>query len=338
MTATTNRCVRLRAYPQGVPVASDFEAGDAPMPAAGDGQLLVRNIYLSLDPFLRGVISGRQIYADRVGPGDIMPGNTVGQVLVSHHDHYAAGDYVQVSGGWQAYCAVDADGARKLDPATAPLSTAVGMMGMPGLTAYAGLLHTAEPEPGDTVVVSAAAGPVGSTVGQIARIKGCRVVGIAGSDQKCRFVVDELGFDACINYKTQDLKAALADACPDRVNVYFDNVGGSTLEAVLANLAIGARVTLCGLISQYNADTPPPGPNLGPVIGARAILKGFVVYDHYHRWDEFLEVCGGWLRDGKLRYREDRSTGLDSAPEAFSRLMRGENFGKVLVEVAPETV
>ncbi len=338
MAADGNRCVRLRAYPSGVPVASDFEAGDAPMPEAGDGQLLVRNVYLSLDPFLRGVISGRQIYADRVTPGDIMPGNTVAQVVTSRHGDYTAGDYVQVSGGWQAYAAVDAGTARKLDPASAPLSTAVGMLGMPGLTAYAGLLYTAEPEAGDTVVVSAAAGPVGSTVGQIARIKGCRVVGIAGSDRKCRYVVDELGFDDCINYKTQDLKSALAEACPDRVNVYFDNVGGTTLEAVLANLAIGARVTLCGLISQYNADTPPPGPNLGPVIGARAILKGFVVYDHYHRWVEFLDVRGGWLRDGQLRYREDRSAGLDSAPDAFSRLMRGENFGKVLVEVGPETV
>ncbi len=332
----TNHAITIERFPEGVPEESNFGRAERPMPEPADDELLVRNVYLSLDPFLRGIISGRQIYATPLSPGDTMPGNTVSQVVQSRADGFKAGDYVQVSGGWQQFAAVTAADARRVDPGAAPLSTAVGVLGMPGLTAYAGLLRLADPQAGETVLVSAAAGPVGSTVGQIAKIRGARAVGIAGSDEKCRLVSEHFGFDACINYKTEDLREAITAHCPDGVNVYFDNVGGTTLEAAIANLAIGARVTLCGLISQYNEKVTPPGPNLGPVIGKRAILKGFVVYDHYDLFDRFQSDCQGWLREGRLRILEDRAEGLDAAPAAFCRLMRGENVGKALVVVAPE--
>ena len=331
-----NTCVELAAFPEGVPDESHFRLSARPMPTPGNGEFVVRNIYLSLDPFLRGVISGRQMYAVKLEPGDVMTGNTIGVVTASQHSDYAEGDLVALSGGWQEYALSNGDGVRRIQPRGTPLSLEVGILGMPGLTAFAGLLHTAKPVQGETVVVSAAAGPVGSMVGQLARLHGCRVVGIAGSDEKCAAVVDTYGFDACINYKTESLQEALADACPDKINVYFDNVGGSTLEAVLSQLALEARVTLCGLITQYNAKTTPPGPNLGPVIGARATLTGFVVYDHYDKWDEFHATCSPWVADGSIRYIEDRAEGLAAAPAHFSRLMRGENFGKSLVVVGPE--
>jgi NADPH-dependent curcumin reductase CurA len=243
---------------------------------------------------------------------------------------------VVAESGWQDYAAVPVSGAQKIVPGDAPLSTYLGIMGMPGLTAYAGMKRLAKPQAGETVVVSAASGPVGSMVGQICRINGCRVVGIAGSDEKCAFLTDELGFDAAINYKTEDLATALVEHCPDRIDVYFDNVGGDTLTAACGHLALHARVILCGLITQYNADKPPPGPNLGPVIGARAEMKGLVVYDHADLNPEFQRVAGRWLADGLLRYREDVTEGLATAPSSFARLMRGENFGKALVKIATD--
>ncbi|MEM1261062.1 MAG: NADP-dependent oxidoreductase [Pseudomonadota bacterium] len=331
-----NHCVELAAFPEGIPDKSHFRMGTRPYPEPKDGEFVVRNDYLSLDPFLRGVISGRQMYAVTLNVGDVMFGTTVGTVIASKHGDYAEGDTVTLGGGWQQFALSDGDGVRKVHAGDNPLSLQVGILGMPGLTAYAGLLHTAHPQAGETVVVSAAAGPVGSMVGQLARLNGARAVGIAGSDEKCRAVVDTFGFDACINYKTQDLSTALGEACPDGVNVYFDNVGGSTLEAVLGKLALGARVTLCGLITQYNAKTTPPGPNLGPVIGARAIMTGFVVYDHYDKWDEFQTTCSRYVADGDIRFLEDRAQGLDNAAAHFSRLMRGENFGKSLVVVTPD--
>ncbi|MFK8052848.1 MAG: NADP-dependent oxidoreductase [Woeseiaceae bacterium] len=325
--------VALAKYPDGVPVESDFEVTTGAIPEAARGQILVRNQYLSLDPFLRGVISGRQIYATKVEPGDTMPGNTVGEVIDSQHAGFSKGDVVVIDGGWQQYVAVDGDTARKVDGDEDLRSLRVGILGMPGLTAYAGLLRLAEPVAGDTVVVSAASGPVGSMVGQIARLKGCRVIGIAGSPEKCGWVVDELGFDGCINYKTENLEERLAALCPDKINVYFDNVGGDTLTAVLKHLALGARITLCGMITQYNSAVTPPGPNLGPVIGARAIMKGLVVYDHYDLWDEFSKEASQWVRSGDIQHREVRSEGLSQAAIAFCRLMRGENFGKELVVI-----
>ncbi|MEM7763621.1 MAG: NADP-dependent oxidoreductase [Pseudomonadota bacterium] len=325
--------VALARFPNGVPTVDDFELTTGPVPIANDGEILVRNHYLSLDPFLRGVISGRQIYAQKIEPGDTMPGNTVAEVIASDDARFTAGDIVVVDGGWQQFAAVSADSARKVDSAPDLRSLRVGVLGMSGLTAYAGLLRLGEPVAGDTVVVSAASGPVGSMVGQIARIKGCRVIGIAGSPEKCSLVVDEFGFDACINYKTEDLTTRLAELCPDGINVYFDNVGGDTLAAVLTRLALGARIILCGLITQYNSKETPPGPNLGPVIGARATMRGLVVYDHYDLWDTFSEEAGAWIRSGDIRYLESRSEGLAEAASAFSRLMRGENFGKELVVI-----
>ncbi|MEO1034101.1 MAG: NADP-dependent oxidoreductase [Pseudomonadota bacterium] len=332
----TNHCIELAAYPDGIPDESHFRSATRPMPTAGDGEFVVRNVYLSLDPFLRGVISGRQIYATKLEPGDVMVGNTVSVVVDSKHPDFAAGDIVTMSGGWQEFSLSSGDGVRHVGNRSAPLSLQVGILGMPGLTAYAGLLHTARPVAGETVVVSAAAGPVGSMVGQLARLHGCRTVGIAGSDEKCRTVTHTFGFDACINYKNESLPDALADACPDGIDVYFDNVGGPTLAAVLGKLALGARITLCGLMTQYNEKTPPPGPNLGPVIGARATMTGFVVYDHYDKWNEFQQRCGDWVADGSIRFLEDRADGLDAAPAHFARLMRGQNFGKALVVIGPE--
>jgi NADPH-dependent curcumin reductase CurA len=265
-----------------------------------------------------------------------MVGETVAQVVESRHPGFAAGDYVAVRNGWQQYAVSNGQGVRKLDPAVAPISTALGVLGMPGLTGYAGLVYLGEPKPGQTVVVSAATGPVGSTVGQVARLVGARPVGIAGSDAKCRYAVEELGYAACVNYKNGDLRAQLKSACPDGIDVYFDNVAGDTLAAVMTNLAMGARIVLCGMIEAYSMDKPPAGPWLGPVVGARATMKGLVVYDHMNRMAEMTKVVGGWIRDGRFKWKEDVTEGLDHAPEAFCRLMRGENFGKALVRVGPD--
>jgi NADPH-dependent curcumin reductase CurA len=336
--STTNRRITFRRSPNGLPVPEDFGSDEVPVPSPADGQFLARTIWLSLDPYYRNVMKNSQIYADRLNPGDPMIGETVAQVVESRHPQYAAGDYVAVRNGWQQYGVSNGQGARKLDPAAAPLSTALGVLGMPGLTGYAGLVYLGEPKPGQTVVVSAATGPVGSTVGQVARLVGARPVGIAGSDDKCRYAVEELGYAACVNYKHGDLRAQLKAACPDGIDVYFDNVAGDTLVAVLANLALGARIVLCGMIEAYSMDTPPPGPWLGPVVGARATMKGLVVYDHMHRMPELTRVIGGWIRDGRFRWKEDVTEGLEHAPAAFCRLMRGENFGKALVRVGPERV
>jgi hypothetical protein len=277
------------------------------------------------------------LYGVQLRPGDPMHGETVSQVIESRHPGYVAGDYVLVKNGWQEYALSDGQGVRKLDPQAAPLSTALGVLGIPGLTGYAGLVYLGEPRPGETVVVSAATGPVGSTVGQVARLVGARAVGIAGSDEKCRYAVEQLGFEACVNYRAGDLRALLKQACPGGIDVYFDNVGGDVLAAALGNLALHARVVLCGMIGAYSAESPPPGPFLGPVVAARATIRGLVVYDHLHRLPELERVVGGWIRHGRFKYREDVTEGLERAPEAFCRLMRGENFGKTLVRVAPES-
>lgn len=319
----------------GLPVPEDFGADTVPRPAPGPGQFLSRTLWLSLDPYYRNVMKGSQIYADRLKPGDPMVGETVAEIVESRHDGFKAGEYVAVRNGWQEFALSDGSGVRRLDPSLAPLSTALGVLGMPGLTGYAGLVYLGEPKPGQTVVVSAATGPVGSTAGQVARLVGARAVGIAGSTEKCDYAVRELGFAACVNYRDGDLRASLKDACPDGIDVYFDNVGGDTLAAVLGNLALGARVVLCGMIEAYSLDKPPPGPFLGPVVGARATMKGLVVYDWLHKQPELLRVVGAWIRSGQFRYREDITDGLDAAPAAFCRLMRGGNFGKALVRVAP---
>jgi NADPH-dependent curcumin reductase CurA len=264
-----------------------------------------------------------------------MHGETVAQVIESRHPHYSPGEFVVVKNGWQEYALSDGQGVRKVDPALAPVSTALGVLGMPGLTGYAGLVYLGEPRPGQTVLVSAATGAVGSTVGQVARRMGARAVGIAGSTEKCRYAVEALGFESCVNRNEPDLSGAIRRACPDGLDVYFDNAGGEVLAAALANLARGARVVLCGMIEAYGLDTPPAsGPFLGPVVAARATIKGLVVYDHFHRLAEMQKVVGRWIREGDFHYREDITDGLEHTPDAFCRLMRGENFGKTLVRVA----
>ncbi|MGI9236034.1 MAG: NADP-dependent oxidoreductase [Woeseiaceae bacterium] len=330
-----NTRILLRRQSDGIPNADDFEATSAQIEQADDGQLLCETIYLSLDPYLRGKISGRHM-SGSVMPGELMAGEAISRVVESKHDDFSTGDIIAAHSGWQSNPVIDATGARRIDPEVGPLSTFLGILGMPGLTAYAGLLRLGEPKAGDTVLVSAASGAVGSLVGQIAKIKGCRVVGIAGAPQKCTWVTDVAGFDDVVSYKTGDLREGLDSSCPDGIDVYFDNVGGDTLQAVMERLALGARVVLCGLMAQYNSNEMPPGPNPAFIIKARATVRGMVVYDHEDLRAEMVTQVSQWLRDGKIKYLEDRTEGLENAPEAFSRLMQGKNVGKAIVIVRPE--
>ncbi len=336
MPTSVSRQIVLRSRPVGTPKPGDFDLVETPLPAPKDGEVLCRTIYLSLDPYMRGRIGGGRSYAQSVGPGQVIVGGTVGEVLESKHAGLAKGDVVLGYDGWQSHAVSKGGGLRKLDPKQAPISTALGVLGMPGMTAYVGLLDIGQPKPGETVVVSAASGAVGSAVGQIAKIKGCRAVGVAGAQDKCDYVVGELGFDACVNYKKGDLLAALKDACPKGVDVYFENVGGDVLRAVMALLNQDARIPLCGLISEYNATESTPGPNLRPLLFNRALIKGFIVSDHVARMGDFLKDCGGWIREGRLKHREDVVVGLEKAPEAFIGLLQGKNFGKLLVRVGED--
>jgi NADPH-dependent curcumin reductase CurA len=336
MPAATNRQVLLRRRPVGAPTPDDFEIVERTIPGPGDGQLLCRTIYLSLDPYMRGRMNEGRSYVKPVELGQVMVGGTVSEVVESKHPAFAGGDFVVGWEGWQAFSASTGALMRKLDPRVAPISTALGVLGMPGMTAYVGLLDIGRPKPGETVVVSAASGAVGSVVGQIAKIKGCRAVGVAGSADKCDYVVKELGFDACVNYRTQDVFAALKDACPQGIDVYFDNVGGAVLAAALRLLNQNARIPLCGLISQYNATEPPPGPNLAPILVNRALIKGFIVSDHMDRLEAFLRDGSAWVREGRIRYREDIVEGLEAAPRALIGLLEGKNFGKLLVRVSED--
>jgi NADPH-dependent curcumin reductase len=330
----TNRSICMARVPQGLPTLADFSSDNVPIPLPSEGEFLSRTIFLSLDPYYRNVMKNSPIYAERLVPGDVMIGETVAQIIASRHADFVVGDFISVRNGWQEFAISNGNGVRKLNPDDAPLSANLGVLGMPGLTGYAGTIKLADVKAGETFVVSAATGPVGSTAGQVARLRGARVVGIAGSDEKCAYAVSELGFADCVNYKLGDLAAQLKRTCPNGINVYFDNVGGDTLAAVLKNLALHARIILCGMIEAYSMATPPPGPFLGPVVGARATMMGLVVYDHLNLMSEFQRIVGDAIRAGTFRYREDVSEGLETAPEAFCRLMRGENFGKALVRVA----
>jgi NADPH-dependent curcumin reductase CurA len=326
-----NQQIRLKSRPAGAPTVDNFEIADAPMPA---GDVVRRTLFLSLDPYMRGRMSDGPSYATPVAVGDVMCGHTVSQVLESKTPDFRAGDFVAGYDGWQAYAASNGKELRKLDPSGAPISTALGVLGMPGMTAFVGLLDIGQPKSGETVVVSAASGAVGGVVGQLAKIKGCRAVGIAGSPEKCRYVVDELGFDACINYKTEDLVPALRAACPNGVDIYFENVGGAVLAAVLRVLNNGARIPLCGLISEYNATSNTPGPNLRPLLVHRATIKGFIVSDHTDRAMAFHQEVAPLVKSGRIKFREDIVDGLDHAPEAFLGLLQGRNFGKLIVRVS----
>ena len=325
-----NTRVLLRRQCHGVPAADDFEVTTSEIETPSDGQLLCETIYLSLDPYLRGRISGRHL-TGAIRPGDLMAGEAISRITESRHPEFAAGDLVAAHSGWQSHPVIDAEAARRLDASVGPLSTFLGILGMPGLTAYAGLMRLGEPQPGDVVPVSAASGAVGSMVGQIAKIKGCRVVGIAGAPEKCAWVTDVAGFDDVVSYKSGDLRQGLDRACPDGIDVYFDNVGGDTLQAAMERLRIGARVVLCGLMAQYNTDEMPPGPNPAFIIKSRATVRGMVVYDHEDLRETFMKDVSGWLKEGRIHYLEDRTDGIENAPQAFCRLMRGENVGKALV-------
>ena len=342
MPAAMNRRVLLKSRPVGEPKPTDFEIAEAPAPSPADGEVLCRTIWLSLDPYMRGRMNDVKSYAAPVEIGGVMVGGTVSEVIESKHPGFAPGDFVLGYGGWQTHHVARVTarpgpfGPLKLDPKTAPISTALGVLGMPGMTAYVGLLDIGQPKPGETVVVSAAAGAVGSAVGQMAKLKGARAVGVAGSPEKCAYVVKELGFDACVSYRSPDLFGALKAECPNGIDVYFDNVGGDVLKAVLRQVNPFARIPLCGHIAQYSATELPPGPNLGVVVGMRVKIQGFIVSDHADRLGDFLREASAWVRDGRLKYHEDVADGLENAPQAFIGLLRGKNLGKQLVRVAPD--
>lgn len=329
---TTMQAVCLRQVPQGMPQAQDFELRQLPLPLIGDGQLRVQVQWLSLDPFLRAQLGGR--YAVPCPPlGSIVPGYGIGTVTEDRGGRFQPGDVVTGMTGWAEFAAMDANAATLVDAALAPVSTAVGVLGIPGLTAWAGVRRILQPKPGQTILVSTAAGAVGSVVGQLCKAAGCRVVGIAGSAQKCAIVTDEFGFDACVSYRDADFAASLRAACPDGIDGYFDNVGGAVLEAALSLLRLHARVVLCGLSDQYNRAERPAGPNLGPVIGARARLEGLVVYDHLGDFAQCRSELAQMIAAGTLRYREHIHDGLATAPAGFIGLLNGDNLGKALVRL-----
>lgn len=341
MTRKTNRRILLAARPEGAPRESDFELVETPVPEPGDGELVTRTIYLSLDPYMRGRMNAAKSYAKPVEIGEVMTGRAVGQVVASKHPKFTGGDIVFGDAGWQDYALTDGKGFRKLDPAQAPISTSLGILGMPGLTAYTGLLNIGQPKEGETLVVAAASGAVGSAVGQIGKIKGCRVIGIAGAAEKCKYVIDELGFDDCISHRDADLVKKLARACPDGVDVYWENVGGKVFEAVLPLFNFFARVPVCGLIAQYNATGLPEGPNMIPllmraVLSNRLKIQGFIVSDFASQAKEFHQDMSRWIAGGRVKYREDFVDGLENAPGAFMGLLRGENFGKLVIRVSPD--
>ena len=328
-----NTRVLLKQRSEGIPREQDFELDSVAADTPGAGELLCETLYLSLDPYLRGKISGRHI-SGAINEGELMAGEAISRVIDSKSDQFRQDDIIAAHSGWQSHPVINANSARTVKPALGPLSTLLGILGMPGLTAYAGMTRLAELKQDDVVVVSAASGPVGSMVGQIAGRYGCRVVGIAGSAEKCRWTVEQAGFDHCINYSTEALRDGLRRACPEGIDVYFDNVGGDTLQACMEQLATGARVILCGLIAQYNTNEMPPGPNPAFIIKARATVRGLVVYDHQDLRPEFEQRVSQWLKQGEISYKEDCVNGLEAAPGLFCRLMRGENFGKAIVKVA----
>lgn len=332
--STTNHQFRLAARPVGAVKDSDWQRSSEPLREPSEGEVQLQVQYLSLDPAMRGWMNDAKSYIPPVGVGEVMRALGVGRVLASRSPRLAVGDTVTGLLGVQEYATLEAKGLTKIDPRLAPLPTYLGTLGMPGLTAYFGLLEVGKPQPGDTVVVSGAAGAVGSVVGQVAKIKGCRVVGIAGGADKCRYLVEELGFDVAIDYKSENVTEALKKHCPQGVNVYFDNVGGDILDAVLTRIARGARIVICGAISQYNNAAPVRGPsNYLSLLVQRASMTGMVVSDYYDRAQEAAMVMGGWIASGKLKTREDIVQGLDNFPQAFDMLFTGANHGKLVLQV-----
>ena len=327
-----NYQIQLASTPEAQPEPDHFKLVEGVVPEPTSRQVLCETLYLSLDPYMRSQIAGRYI-TESIKPNDLMRGETISKVIKSGHPDFRAGDVVRCQGNWQQYSLHEATELTKQSDSINPSSYGLSVLGMPGLTAYAGLHWLAEVKEGDVVVVPAATGAVGSVVGQLAKLRGCKVVGLVGSNDKCRYAVEKLGYDACINRKTENVSEKLDEHCSKGVDIYFDLVGGEILNLVCTKLAVGARVILCGLMADYNSTVPTPGPLPGPLIGARATVKGLVVYDFEDRREEFIQACLPYINDGHLSMQEDMSIGIESAPDAFCRLMRGENQGKTIVKV-----
>mgnify|MGYP000944345787 FL=1 len=338
MTNNVNRRIVLASRPTGAPVAENFRLEESEKPQPQQGEMLLRSVYLSLDPYMRGRMSDAKSYADPVALDEVMVGGTVCQVEASNHPDYEVGEWVLAFTGWQDYGISDGEGLIKMGKNPTHPSYALGVMGMPGFTAYMGLLDIGQPKAGDTLVVAAATGAVGSMVGQIGKLKGCRVIGVAGGEEKCRYAVEKLGFDLCLDHKADDFEQQLAAACDQGIDIYFENVGGKVFDAVMPLLNTGARVPLCGLISQYNATSLPEGPDRMSMLMALLLIKrikmqGFIIFDDYgHRYGEFAADMGQWLAEGKIHYREHLVEGFDKAPEAFIGLLEGKNFGKLVIK------
>lgn len=333
--AEINRQITLAARPKGMPKLTDFKLVEAPIPEIGGGEILVKTLFLSVDPYMRGRMNEGASYARGLEIGEVMTGGTVGEVIESNDPMIQVGDIVQSQMGWQAYGKTIGTEVRKIDPELAPISTALGVLGMPGLTAYFGLLEVGKPKKDETVVISGAAGAVGSLVGQIAKLKGCRAIGIAGSSEKVAYVVDDLGFDGAFNYKkVDDYGSELKRQCSDGIDVYFDNVGGVISDAVFSHMNVFGRISVCGQISQYNLSVHEQGPRImWHFIVQRLTMRGFLVFDFAEHYGKALKEMAGWVTSGKLKYREDVWEGLENAPEAFIDMLQGGNVGKRLVKI-----
>ncbi len=336
---TLNRRIVLAERPRGAPTPANFRLEETPLPEPGNGEVLLRTLYLSLDPYMRGRMSDAPSYAPPVALGEVMVGGTVARVEASRHPGFREGDLVVAYSGWQEYAVSDGGGLMKLDPGLPRPSYALGVHGMPGFTAYMGLLDIGAPQAGETLVVGAATGAVGSVVGQIGKLKGCRVVGVAGGEEKCRFAREELGFDSCLDHRQPGLPERLAEACPAGVDIYYENVGGKVFDAVLPLLNAKARIPVCGLIAHYNAERLPEGPDrlpllMGTILRKRLKVQGFIIFSDYgDRFPEFLHQMSEWVQNGQIKYREDVVEGLERAPEALIGLLEGRNFGKLVVRV-----
>jgi len=341
MPASKNHVIVLASRPVGEPKPDNFRLVERDIEHPGPGEILLKTLWLSLDPYMRGRMSDAKSYAEPVEVGQVMSGGTVSKVIASNNKAFSVGDIVAGSTGWQEYARSNGSGLRKVDPTLAPISTALGILGMPGMTAYTGLLNIGQPKPGETLVVAAASGAVGAVVGQIAKLKGCRVVGIAGGPDKVRYLTEELGFDVGLDHRAADFPAQLRAAVPNGIDIYFENVGGHVWDAVFPLLNKFARIPVCGLIAHYNDSGPRQGIDRLPILmrsilSNRLTLRGYIVGDFAAQTDDFLRDVSGWLKEGKLKYREDIVHGLEKAPEALIGLLKGRNFGKLLVKVADE--
>ena len=341
-TTATNRQIQLAARPHGVPVDSDFKLAESAIPEIKDGEVLLRTIYLSLDPYMRGRMSASESYAAPLEIGEPMLGGTVSRIEASKNSEFKVGDWVLSFAGWQDYVVSTGEGLTKLGDNPIKPSYALGIMGMPGFTAYMGLLDIGKPKAGETLVVAAATGPVGSTVGQIGKIKDCHVVGVAGGAEKCQYAVEVLGFDACIDHKADDFADQLAAACPKGIDIYFENVGGKVFDGVMPLLNTSARIPLCGLVSQYNLTEANAGPDrlsqlMGLILVKRITMRGFIIFDDYaSEYPTFAKDMTTWLAQGKIKYREQLVDGLENAPQAFKGLLEGKNFGKLVIRVGDD--